>query len=685
MRIKFQQSILIGVTGLAAWLLFYIQPLTGQILTPRMGGSPTSWLLVMLWFQIALFLGTLISHLLSNVALKLHLATLTVLLIPALFWGTIYGSPEQTIEVKSGWDVLNQLWGILGFAPILLGMVTASAARAYSINQDSAPIFVASNIGSLLGLILALLSDMFLNSDTAHNIQQSVTGILIVGLAIATIKAGIVKKEQAFKGFGKYAFMKVVIFAALGCALLNVITTKVSTDMGAVPFTWLPPLTLFLLSYIFAFWRGDKYIKQLRQVGAIAIIVLLALPLIQMHPLSAMLITLALAAVIWCTLHSTLASYRPNNSNKQALFTVGISLGGIIGGSITAVLFPIMLKSNADLLIVLTLVAVSLTNITLGKIKPTEKIYGYLTIILVITYYFSSLELRGFLLLIYIILAITLTERGLILACIIFSILAVNIEGKSVIVRTRDYFGTLKVTQTGKGENYTRTLVHGTTIHGSQSINSGKFDTTPAGYYDKGGPLGDIIDKNVETILCIGLGVGAIQGYNRDTTFIEIDPAVVTTANNYFGFINDQSTIIIGDGRIKTKELTRQFDLIILDAFTSDAIPLHLLTVEALATYIKALKPNGRIIIHISNRYYDLEPLLANNAKYLNYRAYSRIDIESSRKPSHWVVLQNSTSIPANWHAIIEKHKEIWTDKKGSLIWLLKNPFTNHGTKPYNN
>lgn len=674
-----QNLVLILVTGLGAWLLFFIQPLTGQVLTPLMGGSPTSWLLVMLWFQTSLLIGTILSNILSKLDLRIHLGVLTALLIPILFLR------EPTIyPVNSGFDVLKQLWEILSYGPIMLGMITASTARAYSVRSDSSIIFISSNIGSLLGLMMALLSDMFLDSSVAHSIKYLGFITLVIGLGISTLLAEKAEIHKGLKSFGLLPFIIVAGYAALSCALLNVITTKISTDMGSIPFTWLPPLLLFLITYIFAFWKGVKYVEPLSILCTIALVGILAIPLLQIgNNLGTMLIVLVFTGIIWSALHSFIAKLKPIQPGEQALFTVSISLGGLIGSSITAILFPLLLNSNIDFTLVIILIAFSLSRNIFGKLNQIEKLFCYFVPAVLIIFALSNYEIRGFVLLVFIVLAITLTSRGLGFACLLFALLFHTMCETPIITSSRNYFGHIKVTEAKTDGIKTRTLIHGNTIHGSQKIVNDQFITEPSSYYSKTGPLGDLITNEVENILCIGLGVGTIQGYQKPTMFIELDPDVVKTASNYFGFLNDKSRVIIGDGRLKVKELNETFDLIILDAFSSDAIPLHLLTIEALTEFKARLKPNGRIAVHISNRFYELRPLLAANGNHLGMEVFSKKEGNVSNTASHWVTLQGSqVPAPKDWDMLTSKHKRLWTDTKGSLIWLLKGPWeSNNGTK----
>ena len=269
-----------------------------------------------------------------------------------------------------------------------------------------------------------------------------------------------------------------------------------------------------------------------------------------------------------------------------------------------------------------------------------------------------------------------------------------SVENATLIHQERNYFGVLKVLDL---KDEVRMFLHGTTIHGVQ-YQAEDLRLQPLSYYDKSGPFNDalkILSSKEQKIGVIGLGIGSLSCYQKDGRhydYFEIDPHVVKIAKNpeYFTYLSDCGSpynIILGDGRLTMAEQPdHHYDMIILDAFSSDNIPVHVITVEALEMYLDKLKEGGMLFIHISNRYLDLEPVLANAAEHLDIHAYARISLEKklettslTNSASHGVVFTKNTSAlkkleKKGWSpAQKRKNVKLWTDQFSNIISVIGN------------
>jgi len=485
------------------------------------------------------------------------------------------------------------------------------------------------------------------------------------------------------------------------------VTTYIATDVASVPLIWIIPLALYLLTFIIAF--GNKQIIKLPVTSIlfpIALVVLGAL-IILAPPISVWVtITLHLLVFFFAALvsHQRLAQSRPHVS-KLPEYYLWIAVGGVLGGIFNALVAPMVFSTPfeypaAIILACLIRPVTMQEQKTKSLMRTTFPVFIFvLTFVLALT--IPRLEFRaqlehGIVLLLPLLLCFVFSFRrpfifALSLAALMFASIPYLNASVETLATERNFFGVWRVT-TSPNEEFRR-LYHGSTVHGVQMNDSvRKCDATS--YYHKTGPLGEVFDvynskpANLP-VAATGLGAGTIGTYSlpgQQWDFYDIDPAIVRIATepNYFTFISDCTKgsyrMILGDARLRLREAPAgKYGLLIMDAFSSDSVPAHLLTTEAMDLYLSKLSNDGMLAFHISNRYLNLEPLLSGLSKRAGISAFIRRDQErglTGKYPSVWVVMARndaalgSIASDSRWARV--QGDIVWTDDFSNILSLLK-------------
>jgi hypothetical protein len=502
-----------------------------------------------------------------------------------------------------------------------------------------------------------------------------------------------------------------VALAFIPSSLMLGVTMYLTTDLASIPLLWVIPLALYLLTFILVFARRPVP-PHSWMVGALPMtVVLLALAMclqttqpifIPVH-----LLTFFVAAMV-C--HGELVRHRPPARHLTA-FYLAMSLGGVLGGIFNALIAPILFDWVAEY--PLALVLACLARPVVGPLARTPRdLASDLVIPLALGVLMAGLVPRflpftesqaaslglKFAFGLAAFLCYTFRDRPVrfalgIGAVLLASQVAVNVYGP-VLHRERNFFGVLRVAQDARGSY--RRLIHGNTIHGQQSLDPGRR-REPLTYDHRTGPIGQIFEAFAERsarpdVAVVGLGAGTMACYAKPDqrwTFYEIDPAVVRIARDprYFTYIEDcrarSCDVILGDARLRLREAPESgYGLIILDAFSSDAIPVHLLTREALRLYRSKLADGGLIACHISNRYIDLAPVLGVLARDAGLVARVRSDldlspeqVEDGKLPSAWIVMAargadlGALAKDPRWREPRSRPEEaVWTDDFSNII-----------------
>jgi hypothetical protein len=624
---------------LSAGLLFFVQPMVTKMVLPRLGGSPSVWNTAMCFFQAALLLGYLYAHLLTTrfdrrAQALIHAAVLTAAAAFLPLNLTDATPPAEGIPVlwlvgKLTVTVGPPFFALSATAPLLQHWFSRTAHPAAA---DPYFLYAASNAGSLLALLgYPLLVEPHLRLSGQS--QAWTAGLVFAAAGIAACWLGCRNHPAPIRPAAEIAVKPVIAdrvrwvgYAFVPSALLLAVTAHITTDLASAPLFWVIPLALYLLTFIFAFASHPP----LPHAAMLKLQPLLIIPLVvlsaMMHSIWLLGLHLALFFVTAMVCHGELARRRPPAASLTE-FYLYVSLGGVLGGIFDALIAPVVFPDIWEYPLLLAASCLA---------RPASSTADFGTWIADIA--FPALLFGGLFYILHAgnlppwVLASALTAAAVALlqfsgnrlrfalgvaACLLIEQLA---GASDTLASARSFFGVYRVREVDVGAIHV--LQHGTTVHGAESILRGE-EKIPLGYYSPVGPFGRffaaVADRDVKRVGVIGLGSGALACYARpgqSWTFHEIDPLVERLARDrrYFQFLDrcgNDARVILGDARLTLQDVPdRHYDVIVIDAFSSDSIPLHLLTREALALYRSKLSPDGVILFHISNRYLDLAPVI---------------------------------------------------------------------------
>jgi hypothetical protein len=706
----------------AAALLFWVQPMFGKLVLPLMGGTPAVWAATLLFFQTALLAGYLYAHALGwflplRAQLLVHMC---VLLLATL--ALPVGIPAG---IQPPADSMPVLW-LFGLFTVTVGApYTAVAAtspllqRWFSMSGHPAAsnpyqLYVASNIGSLVGLLGYPLLIEPIAGAALQTILWSAGFLLLVimiglgALALQTRTSAATSDNAApvatVTTFDRFRW---VALAFVPSSLLLGVTTHITTDIAAMPLLWALPLALYLLTFIIAF--ADKPLVSrpiLLKLETLSLVLLASILWFKDANAAGLAVSLFAFFIIALARHGELVLTKPPAGNLTE-FYLWMSLGGALGGLFNAIIAPMAFNTIAEY--PLTLAAAAFTRLLMvpaaerWKLSATDFVLPALALLAVTamhTLSFDVAETPAITVALVIaalgIAVYTFHEHAWRFALGLSCVLALLL-GKfdsTLLHQERSFFGAYRIFSVPQTNQII--LSHGSTIHGAQNV--GEARPTPLTYYAKEGPMGQALtalrtDAPSLRFGVVGMGTGASACYSTpaDTwTFYEIDPLVVSLARDHgaFRFLKDctpNARIVTGDARLSlADEPDAVFDVLILDAFSSDSIPTHLMTRQALQLARAKLAPDGVILFNISNRYLKLEPVVANTARAAGLTGitqFFRSTGEQGKRmitSSHWIALSNSPEklarIAANgkWRPLEpDATTPVWTDDYSSLIGVI--------------
>ena len=662
----------IAAIFVSASLLFAVQPLFTKLVLPRFGGSPSVWSVAMVFFQAMLLAGYGYAHLLTRClplryAIATHLAVMLVAVIAlplsiAGGWGRppAHGEAFYLIGLFSV-SVGLPFFALAANSPLLQAWFARSHHPAAS---DPYFLYAASNVGSFLALLgYPLLAEPFTQLYEQRLYWSGGFYVLIGLIAIcgALVWTGV--RPQAVAGSLHDDSAPPTIrdaltwtaLAAVPSAFLIAVTSHVSTDVGSTPLLWVIPLALYLATYVIVFQRRPLISHRFALAAQPVVIALLTGVYLKGSTdsiFTTIAINIAAFAITALVCHGELARRRPAARYLTA-FYLWMSFGGMVGGIFAGLLAPYIFNWIAEYPLLIVAGLLCRPGLFDGDSTRGRLVWfiAFTLFAIVATGYVRSDEApematvlavsAAIMLVAVILLRDPLKFAAVIALALVCSILMDSGGGKTV----RNFFGVHKIYETASG--YYRVLLHGTTIHGAEAIsdtvkmpgsrpvpltyyhaNSGMAKTIAAARGKKSGPL---------DIAVVGLGTGTLACYARPNdrlTFYEIDQSIIDVATDpkYFSFqpvCAPQAQIVLGDARLTIGDAPDGgYDIIIVDAFSSDAIPIHLLTREAMAAYLAKLAPHGMIVLHISNRYLELASIVAGiaDANDLQTRINSQLD-----------------------------------------------------------
>lgn len=647
----------------------------------------------MVFFQAMLLLGYSYAHVMSRFLSLRAQAVAHIALLGLFAFVLPIGLPDSPNPPSEGlqqWWQIGLMIGMVG-GPFFVLAASAPLFQHWFSSSDHPDaenpyfLYAISNAGSML----ALLSYPFVIEPLLSIPFQSLLwslGFLVLialtfGCAMAIwngkkIAAPFVDVKESDSGALWKMRAAWVGLAFVPSSLMLGLTTYISTDLASIPLLWLIPLAIYLMTFIIAFAPSEPRKPVLLRY--VTIYTLIALTLVLAHDsyivLSVFFIVVHAIGFAVCAqlCHSQLAYLKPTPARLTEFYLL-ISLGGVMGGAFNALLAPLIFTTPIEYPIVLAAVGfilwamsdkrskVSLAfNITNDKTRWIKLLIldGMMLGAGVLVALFAMNSSEPYLIILcaiaVMLILILLAHENMPVFALYCAFLLVSFQFYSswskdltLLETRRNYFGVMRVYDYSGNA---RSLVHGTTTHGMQYTDA-KRRTTPTTYYSPVGPAADIFyhldgmkrTSEVQQIAALGLGLGSINCYmapSRRFHFYEIDKDMAEIAQDtkYFSYLSDCTKdykIILGDARLKIAEAPdASYDLIFIDTFSSDSVPIHIITKEAFEIYLRKLKPNGIIAVHISNRYFDLRSPLAANVKELGLRAIYKTHTPAKRKGS---------------------------------------------------
>jgi protein-L-isoaspartate O-methyltransferase len=658
------RALLVTLTAaifVSAALLFAVQPMFTKMVLPRLGGAPSVWSVAMVFFQAALLAGYAYAHLLTRYApgrasVVIHVV---VMLVACL---------ALPLHIATGWGrppAVGEAFWLLGLFAVSIGLPFFALAANSPLLQawfartdhpaarDPYFLYAASNVGSFLALLAypTVIEPLIRLGDQTRlwSVGFFVLILLIAGCGMLLWRTPVAATVAAENGDAESApptwsdVAAWVGLAAVPAGLLVAVTAHISTDVAAVPLLWVLPLALYLATFVIVFARRPVIphwivvdVQPLFVLGLVAILIFE--PVKQIVGLIAIHIGVFFVCALMC--HGELARRRPAPGHLTS-FYMWMSAGGMIGGISAGLAAPYLFNWIAEYPILIALAVLCRPGLALPQERSEQVIFfGAIAFAVGALIAFRALGIElddtvyNMVIAALLVVTVLFWRDPLPFAAIIaFVLLAhhfiIEVNGARTV---RSFFGVAKISESADGRF--RVLSHGTTLHGGQRIRDAEGNPLTGRpdlimYYYDGSAVAQVLDVAREraggalSYAVIGLGTGSLACRAEPADIVhyyEIDPAIVRIARNpdLFNFLSEcrpDVPIILGDARLTLAEAEdASYDAIIVDAFSSDAIPIHLITREAMAIYLKKLRPNGIVVVHVSNRHMELASVVAGIA-----------------------------------------------------------------------
>lgn len=722
MRPRLQIGLFATTLFTGATLLFWIQPLFTKMVLPVLGGSPAVWNTAMVFFQAMLLGGYLYAHVLGRLfrpgaQLVVHLACLALAAFalpvePAEGWHPDAGDPPALwLLILLAGTIGAPFFAVSATAPLMLRWFSHTG---HPHAGDPYFLYAASNVGSMV----ILLAYPFLVEPALGVRAQGIAwsgGFAL--LAACILGCGLFAARSDAPPPPAAAFASNtrpthrqrlwwLAYSALPACLLLGVTGHITTDIASAPLLWVVPLALYLATFVNAFARRPL-IPHGVAVRAMAWAVLLLAAVLPFREPAGVFLPLHLAVffVVATACHLELARRRPPPEALTEFFCF-VSLGGVLGGAFAGLVAPVVFPMILEYPLALVAAAALLPRPS-RRVKAADIVIAALipAVILGGDSLASWLDwprpMIGVAALYAVLVALALSRqiRPLGFALCILSFVCIGLTNKpwggksDTLWRDRSFFGAYRVTESTDPPMVS--LVHGTTNHGGQWIDADGA-LRPTTYHTAASPLAAALkatqaQTDRQRVGVVGLGSGAMAYYRRPGDvwrYFEIDPLIVRLAvdSGYFGMLaahDPAPSIVLGDARLTlAREPERSFDVLVMEAFSSDAIPTHLLTREAVALYMDKLAPDGVLLLHISNRLLDLQPVAAAAAAELDYPAViarsKRPDEadDPTYAPSVWVAVARTREtldvLGSGWEVLEAPQARAWRDDHSSLVRAIR-------------
>lgn len=709
-----------GALFLSAALLFLVQPMAARGLLPVLGGTPAVWSGAMLFFQTLLLAGYAYAHLLSSRLplrrqILLHAA---VLLAPLAAFAFLKAPSTASAAASPVLWLLAALALTAGPGFFALSTTSSLLQRWFSRADARDPyvLYAASNLGSLAGLLAYPLAvEPLLGLQMQRGLWAWGYGLFVLAAGLCAVRAWGAGAEEVAPPRERVAWgerARWTLLAALPSSLLLGVTQHLTTDLAPFPFLWVLPLAFYLLSWVATFAPRPLIPPRAAQIAQACLL----LPLAGLLPWEpdlqrlALPITLPLhAAAFFATslvCHGELAARRPP-AGALTEFYLCLALGGALGGAFNALAAPLLFVVPLEYPLALVAACLFRERRDAGPLTAARAVSLPLALLAGIVLTLAQrwllsegaedvvrlLPAAAALLIVPLVWGGPKRMAAGVGALLLLGAAGAD-RGLEVLHRDRSFFGAHRVTRTPQGRRF---LVHGRILHGAQEEEEGRR-RLPLSYYHRRGPCGRMFLAFATRIPggrvgAVGLGTGTLAAYGlpgQRWTFYEIDGAVERTARRWFTYLADcpaKVEVEIGDGRLGLERAAAgEFGLIVLDAFSSDAVPVHLLTREAVDLYMSRLAPGGIAAFHVSNRFVDLVAVLSGHAArggwvglVADEDPLPAAEEADGRARSTWVLLAKRAGelrafvTDGIWELLPQDAEApSWTDAHSSVLPLLK-------------
>lgn len=664
-----------GTIFLGAFLLFLVEPMAAKQLLPRLGGSSAVWITCLVFFQIVLFLGYLYAHWLTRartlkISALIHCAFLTICGVVTILHLNPFLPGADARPVTAIFWGLGAMIGL----PFLALSATSPLLQVWIAQRERSAIpyrlFALSNFGSLLALgFYPSVIEPYLSLVVQWNVWRIGFGVylllcILVAWRMKNVTAKITETDSEVQPDVSIKHRLLWFLLPAGAAMqLCAITSHLSQNIAAIPLLWIVPLAVYLVTFILAFEFPGFYRRP----------ILIRLLIVFMAGLSHMLSKTDTGLPIYVSIsfflvelflacffcHAELYSLRPKGVRQATTFYLMIVAGGAAGTFFTGIISPVLFHANYDVPLSFLVVAVMALVVTWNDGWIQRVLWSVGTTLLI--------------------------------ALMIMLHIAYH---RDVLAVLRNFYGVLRVKESHlPAQALTRrTLINGSIEHGTEWF-ADEYRDKPTTYYAQDSGVGMALrlccGENPRRIGVIGLGAGTLAAYGRkgdNIRFYEINPLVERLARHFFTYLRDSPAeikVIEGDARVSlSAESSQDFDVLVVDAFSGDAIPVHLLTKEAMKLYRRHLAANGILAFHISNQYLNLAPVIVRLAEDAHKKArviHSFADENRGEFSATWVLVGNNEEFFEQQevaHAVTENpvitHVKLWTDNYSSLLPILR-------------
>lgn len=711
----------------SAALLFFVEPMFAKMVLPLLGGSPAVWTTCVVFFQAVMLLGYAYAHVSARYLSASRQMALHMVLILAVGLTLPVVIPEGWAPPTEGTPILSllMLLSVALGAPFFVVSATAPLLQKWFSRtghpsaHDPYFLYAASNVGSIAALLaypflvepwwpLSLQSRGWSAGFLSFGALTLVCAILATRFRSEQSPVSDAEAQSALPDHTAVTWANRtywVALAAIPSSLMLAVTMFLSTDVAAVPLLWTVPLALYLLTFVIVFSKRPFVSRG----AALSVMTFFVLPLI-------VVIILGVPGPAWLimplhllgffatalVLHGELARTRPS-ARHLTEFYLWMSVGGLVGGVFNTLIAPVVFVGVVEYPLAIVLACALRPRVQGDDWRVGSADLGLAfafgvagtAVLMGVTW-----EMPGVIVSLGLglaaILYVACAKRPLRLAGAVGLIVLMSsvlvTRGGDLLYAERTFFGVIRVQA---DENTNRhSLLHGSTLHGEQSLDPASRGE-PLSYYSRTGPIGqalDAFDSRLDRVGVIGLGAGSLGAYaqpGQQWTFYELDPAVerVARTSEFFTYMQacgSRCRVVLGDARLSLRaDVAARHDALILDAFSSDAIPLHLLTRQAIALYLDRLSEGGMLAFHISNRHIDLEPMLGALASDLGLSARiqrHQPESDSLATRSNWVLMTRRPEDlgplqeDERWQPLRQGSGRIWTDDYSDIVSVLIRP-----------